>query len=274
MSCNGRKTTLAYGFRAVAAAGTFSRAKDPRREFHDGARAGDTLISSDSPSSGQSLVECIGVAEWAERLVVLSGNVDHGTSSSTSSASIGGIGRSAASRHAKGKSRMTMATAGSAHLYFVLCLRCAGRSDYVLWYTNTVDGVYADDQCVLAWQSETAARQFARDRGFDVQAGISEYSLGDLALFLAGSRLSADAINDWWNLFEDLANSVGRGFEFEALQSSSREVYERVFGGTAVAKKLGFVRSGSDLGRDDLAEVRTVLRFGYELLQRHLQRVG
>jgi hypothetical protein len=109
-------------------------------------------------------------------------------------------------------------------------IRLDGKERYLLWFSGATDGVWMDGDAILSWLSESALRDYATKRGMDMSSEHSSlYDLDGVDAF-ARSRVEIGAKEklDAWNLFVDVASSVGAA-EFLAAERQQLDVYNHLF---------------------------------------------
>lgn len=116
--------------------------------------------------------------------------------------------------------------------YFALWYRLDHEDGHLIWYTDNKDGVVVDTESkVPSFRNTEALLQYAQTHGLTVDVGEAILFNLDLAAQRpsAGIGASVDCGNilNAWNLFDDVARSVGGAFEVE--REVSQKIYEKLF---------------------------------------------
>ena len=118
--------------------------------------------------------------------------------------------------------------------YFDLWYRLDSEDGHLIWYTDDKDGVVVDTESnVPSFRNTEALLGYAQTHGLTIDVGEPILFNLDLAAqwLLAGTSTSVDCGNilNAWNLFDDVARSVGGAFDGES--EASQKIYEKLFWG-------------------------------------------
>lgn len=115
-----------------------------------------------------------------------------------------------------------------------LSYSCFGDSShFLIWYEdeNMKDRVYTSNGKVIAFPSEEQARKKAEKLGFETDETVF-YNVERLFYWIEthSKEMDCDFLIDFWNLFSDIAHSVGKKLEPVKTKRSNR-CYNKLFWG-------------------------------------------
>lgn len=146
-----------------------------------------------------------------------------------------------------------METGSTLKEYQPLPYRLGPREAFLLYYSNDFDGMEVDrNQAVLSFASLEQIRKFLGNKHL-----LGEKELWDLDPVREWLRTSGDipcpALYYSWNLFGDLARSLGE--EFEGYGEDAQPVHEELFWGCNFPGMGSYTPSFTDSDRRLLREV-------------------
>lgn len=116
----------------------------------------------------------------------------------------------------------------------ILELRFGDHSEFLLWYEdeNGKDCVYTLNNKAQAFETESEVHECAVTLGLNC-AGACIYDAERLKKWIEAHKKDADCrlLLDFWNMFGDIAYSVGRKFEPVRTKRSDR-IYNKLFFGS------------------------------------------
>ena len=151
--------------------------------------------------------------------------------------------------------------------FFACRIVLDGASLYCLWFTNGSNGVVAADNRILLWRSEAEARQYARDLAFDLSPDPPAFFDMDRIIALCGSvaELGAVADLDLWNLFSDIASTIGND-RFRDADQEAAETHARL-SAFSLSDTIGCKQE--QLTLLDRQSIMKVLLLGIEMIRRN-----
>lgn len=154
--------------------------------------------------------------------------------------------------------------------YFCCPILMDGKERFILWYSNTQDGVWTEDSLVLCWASRLSLLRYAIELGLSVSdEPATTFDLDKIDGFNRSiSPLKEGEKLDAWNLLSDVATSVG-GKEFIIADSESRDVYSRLF--HLNCSDIVGIPQPDPLRDDENQVVRRILSLGLKLLEERLR---
>lgn len=107
-----------------------------------------------------------------------------------------------------------------------------GVEGYFLWHSNDVDGVLVDEKRkLIVFTSVEELRSYAQDRRIPLSPeSPSFYDLDELSVWIRNpspESIDASKLLSNWNIFADVALSVGSSFDEEHLLTQT--VYDKLF---------------------------------------------
>lgn len=155
--------------------------------------------------------------------------------------------------------------------YYMARLLKDEKAIYAIWYTDEKDGLLVHEGKLLTFDSADEARQYSEMNGIALEADISEYDLTGL-IGLASCPKSPEVcstIIDCWNLFSDLAQSLGEPFMGDKDEGLTNDIYTMLFYGTNL-KVMKHDEYLPDFDEEDTQRCREVLQDGLSMLERQL----
>jgi len=165
-----------------------------------------------------------------------------------------------------------MNTATTVEREFYSCpIRLDGSDRYLLWYSGPRDGVWFVGESLLTWRSDSALRDYAEKRNIEVSTEQTPvYDLDRVEDFIRFDiDIGAKEMLDTWNLFVDIASSVGAA-DFLAVERQQLDVYNHLFYLTDAAPIKN--THPECLTAADGEAVRKILSLGIAVLRQHIYR--
>lgn len=124
------------------------------------------------------------------------------------------------------------------NFYKVLC-RIDGRDRYLIWYNNDQDGLIINKNVFIAsFPNVKTLEAYAREENIVVNDGVTAYNFDELASWVAQpteAQIDCNSFLDAWNLFGDVAASVGESGRFyTAIDKRYFKTYQKLFFGCNV----------------------------------------
>ncbi len=120
------------------------------------------------------------------------------------------------------------------HTYYQLSYRLDGMHAYLIWFSNDQDGISIEpDGTVPSFPDHAGLLTYASAHQLTIDPTPSV--LHDLDAIISWLRrplladIDCDSVLNIWNLFGDLATSVGQSFNSD--RKCSRRIYEKLFWG-------------------------------------------
>ena len=118
--------------------------------------------------------------------------------------------------------------------FYPLLFRLDQKARWLIWFAADVDGVWVEsDGTVPTFDSLIDLIKFANDRGISINDGVDaelhDIDAVDAWLINHGAAIDCDMFLSVWNLFKDVAVSVGTTLNDQDL--NTREVYQKLFRG-------------------------------------------
>jgi len=149
--------------------------------------------------------------------------------------------------------------------YFVCRITDNGEDLYCIWYTDEVDGVVTKDGRVLLWRNEDRAREYARQQQWALAPDAP--AMFDLDYILEmeanSSVLRPKDCLDLWNLFSDIARSLGNA-EFVRQDAVASDLHARL---SAISLSDILNVEQDRLNVTEIDKIVTVLRLGKTMLK-------
>lgn len=161
-----------------------------------------------------------------------------------------------------------------ARVHYKLLYRLNGSNQFLLWYSDDLDGVETVDDCTPSFRTEAELLAYAKTRSLLVkQEEPVLHDLDVVAAWLADPReetISCAAFLAAWNLFGDIARSspvAGASFGPRVEQHGS--VYEKLFWGSNLpAITPDGERFRPQWSHDEVAALAQVLKEGLDAFVR------
>jgi hypothetical protein len=120
--------------------------------------------------------------------------------------------------------------------YYLCKLIFHGKSRFVIWYDSDRDGVLLDcDGKITAFGTRARTLAFAKKNGLSIAPEpVTVYDFDAIAAWCAQphpSRINCENFLDAWNMFTDVAASIGRNSLFAAADKRLKSIYDKLFFG-------------------------------------------
>ncbi|MBK8252205.1 MAG: hypothetical protein IPK82_06000 [Polyangiaceae bacterium] len=157
--------------------------------------------------------------------------------------------------------------------WFLILLRIDWQEGYTLWFSGEGDGFEVVGGKVPTWRSANTALEYAAKQGYTVASEKPPiYALDQLMERVTSTWTLADRQStlDAWNLFSDLATTVGNQ-AFLTLDRESQDVYNHLFYLCDAAPVRG--TQAEPLSTDELDQLRKVVAAGLNLTREHFGKM-
>jgi hypothetical protein len=154
--------------------------------------------------------------------------------------------------------------------YFELPIIQAHKTSYLIYFCNDHDGVVTDkDQKILAFASPDALREHARKKKWKIKSAQPELNIDLIQQWIRNvdvEELDCPALYRVWNLFGDMATSIGMADDFPGYQDHAMTVHEELFWGCNLPGSAPADRPyQARLTIEDAATLKNVLQTGLEI---------
>lgn len=157
--------------------------------------------------------------------------------------------------------------------YFPLLYRLRAQDRYLIWAENGPDSVITNSTLQIPTFTDISELQiYAQSNGYTLQLGQPGlHDLDWVATWCANSNaeINCDQALAAWNLFADVASSVGdAGRKFNVADASAKTVYQKVFWGnnlpSVTPKGRRYIPEWSD---NERLKLKAVLSQGLKLFE-------
>jgi hypothetical protein len=106
-------------------------------------------------------------------------------------------------------------------------------SHFIIWYTNSDDGVIIDDRKPVVFSNTNDCRQFAHQSGIAIlEESSNRYDFDSISNWVSSPQL--DLIEpqhflDAWNLVDDIVSSLHNDINYDAVKDEERNLYDKLF---------------------------------------------
>jgi len=117
--------------------------------------------------------------------------------------------------------------------YFLIKVSYKNREAFLIWYCNNKEGVLLHKQRLLMFESVSEAKLFAEKKGISLDMEVAEYNLSAITELIdrVGLTESCNELLNAWNLFSDIANSLGEEFSGDSDEELTSDIYHMLFHG-------------------------------------------
>jgi hypothetical protein len=124
----------------------------------------------------------------------------------------------------------------SEYEHFLCEFRFNAKSYFVIWYDGSEDGLLVDSKQKLAqFEHQEDARNFLIKQGFYLSENqVTIYNFDRIAQWVnqpTPAQIDCVEFLDVWNMFVDVANSVGGSSVFMEKNSDLDSIYQKLFYG-------------------------------------------
>jgi hypothetical protein len=154
--------------------------------------------------------------------------------------------------------------------YYIFVLIIEKKEYYCIWYSNGKDGFVTESDQIVFFTNKEQLNKYAASKNINYKEGIAKLNI-DIAIdWLNSNRETIDCIYflDFWNVIEDLANSICKDFYGNSDKGMVYEVYNKLFYGSNLLAIKGdgaeFIPGWSE---EEIKELSNVLTDGIALVK-------
>ena len=117
--------------------------------------------------------------------------------------------------------------------YSVVKVVYKDKETFLIWYLDDEDGFLSLEQKLLMFKSDDEARVFAKEKSVELDAEIVEFDISHIFEQIDRVELSENCneLINTWNLFSDIAKSLGEEFSGDIDEGLTNDIYHMLFSG-------------------------------------------
>lgn len=148
--------------------------------------------------------------------------------------------------------------------FYPVQIRVDGQVHWLVWFGDEIDGVVCDGQRLRSFASLSELQAYASHQALNLLGDVSIFDL-DAAMSWSGDPDPSEVL-DAWNLFKDIASSLGSPFFDRGPESDA--LYEKVFRANNLpAMTVPGERFTPIWDETELTRLRNLLMAGVEMIR-------
>ena len=141
---------------------------------------------------------------------------------------------------------------------------------YCLWYSKDMDGFFASNGSIRAYDSEAIARKQAAKSKVKLDKEPVRYNIAAIQEWIAGDDLTVDhaLILGFWNIFQDAAVSVKAEYLGEQRDEETDDLYNKLFRAHNYFIEDGVQPFVPVWSPEEVARIKKILADGVRILKK------